>query len=382
MRIDDSSDLRERLDEAFQAIAPHPAPIDSAVQRGRAIRVRRRVVAAAGVAIVAAIGAVAAFAPPSLHRLVSPPPATQVGQHTVTVDPPGPHSAAGVIASGTVDGKGWQIAATDSATDGLGIGQQLFIAFGAAFGPTPASTTGPALGTYGTGPVTFAGMSSGPTEAQYGPVQADVSYVTVRLGDGTVLTLHPVRVYGTRAVAFAAPVDLGIASVTAYSRHGEIATAIPFNDPGDMAYFGAWLRPGQHGLARASGMVFSGRAGGSSWQVTAYQGPWGFCVKVSGNGVVGCGPVLAGAAGPGVACWTMGAATFVVGGTPARATRVVITVPGIRSVQVRPVRVGEQELFAFVFPGAAQSVSWKTYDGSGAVVSSGRQTVPPPQSAS
>ena len=378
MRIDDEHDLRERLDQAFEAITPPPAPIDSTVRRGRTMRVRRRVVAAAAAAAVAAIGVIAAFGPPSIHRLVSPHPATRVNHDTVTVQPPGAHSAAGLIASGTVDGKSWQIAATDSATDGLGSGQQLFVGYGAAFGPSPATTTGPALGTYSTGPVTFAGFASGPIQAQYGAVQADVSYVTARLGDGTVLTLHPVRVYGVRAVAFAAPVAGGITSVTAYSRHGEIATAIPFNDPGDMAFFGAWLKPGQQGLARASGVLFAGRVAGYTAGVAAYQGPWGICVKVSpGTGAVGCAPDVSAVLGATVQCWNSGTLVYVVGETSAPATRLVLTAPGERSVQVRPVRVGGQKLFAFVFPETMQHVSWKAYDGSGAVVSSGRTAVPP-----
>jgi hypothetical protein len=379
MRIDDEYDLRQRLDQAFEIVTPHPAPIEDAVRRGRTIRVRRRVVAAATVAAVVAIGAVAAFGPSSLHKLVSPPPATQVNQPTVTVQPPGPHSVAGLIAWGTVDGKSWQIAATESATDGLGTGQELFVAFGTAFWPSPVSTTGLALGTYSTGPVTFGGSTDGTVQAQYGAVQADVSYVTVRLGDGTVLTLHPVTVYGARAVAFAAPVDIGIASVTAYSRHGEIATAIPFNDPGDMAYFGAWLRPGQHGLARASGVIFSERIGGSGVRVTGYQGPWGICLKVSGIGTVGCGPALSDVLGGNIACWTSGKLSYIFGQTSASVTRVVLAVPGARSIQVRPVRVGGQKLFAFVFeaPTTANNLGWKAYDSSGAVVSSGQVAVPP-----
>ena len=57
----------------------------------------------------------------------------------------------------------------------------------------------------GPGPVSFTATTSGPAQIQLGTVQADVSYVTVRLGDGTVLTLHPVSVYGTHAVALALP---------------------------------------------------------------------------------------------------------------------------------------------------------------------------------
>lgn len=380
MRIDDERDLREHLDRAFETITPHPAPIDDTVGRGRTIRLRRRVVAAAGVAVVAVIGAVAAFGPPSLHRLVSPPPATRVNHDTVTVQPPGPHSVTGLIASGTVNGKSWQIAATDPATDGLASGEQAFVAFGTAFGPSAVTGTGAALGAYSSGPVTFAGFTSGPIQVQYGAVQADVSYVRVRLGDGTVLTLHPVTVYGVRAVAFAAPVSAGVTNATAYSRHGEIAAAIPFNDPGDMAFFGTWLKPGQRGPARASGVLFSGQVSGHSARISAYQGPWGICIKVSGGAdMVSCGVVVAAAQDANVACWTSGTASYFVAETSAPVTRVVLTVPGEHTVQVKPARVGGRKLYAFAFasPGTGENLSWKAYDSSGAVVSSGRLTVPP-----
>ena len=89
--------------------------------------------------------------------------------------------------------------------------------------------------------------------------------------------LHPVAVYGVRAVAFAVPVGAGVVDATAYSRHGEIAAAIPFNAPSGVAAFGVWLTPGQHGLARASGRIGSGTANGRAWSVTAYLGPWGIC---------------------------------------------------------------------------------------------------------
>lgn len=79
MRTDDERDLRQRLDQAFETVNPHPAPVDGTVRRGRAMRVRRRVAAAVGVAAVAAIGTAAALGPSSLHRLVAPaPPATRV----------------------------------------------------------------------------------------------------------------------------------------------------------------------------------------------------------------------------------------------------------------------------------------------------------------
>jgi hypothetical protein len=136
----------------------------------------------------------------------------------------------------------------------------------------------PDLSTDHPGPVAFAEVGLMPVEAQYGPVQADVSYVKVTLDNGTVLTLHPVTAHGVRVVAFATPANAMIVSATAYSRHGEIATAIPFNEPGGQAFFGIWLKPGQHGIARASGSIGSGTAGGNTWSAFAYLGPWGVCV--------------------------------------------------------------------------------------------------------
>jgi hypothetical protein len=115
--------------------------------------------------------------------------------------------------------------------------------------------------------------------------------------------------YGTRAVAFAVPVRAKITDVTAYSRHGEIAFAVPFNWPGGTAWVISWLGPGQHQPARVSGLIGSGTVHGKAWSATAYLGPWGTCI------------VLAGGAGPGGGCFpslpkVTGAVTLNQGSTP------------------------------------------------------------------
>ncbi len=380
MRIDDERDLRERLDQAFGTVNPHPAPVDDTVRRGRAMRVRRRVAAAAGVAAVAAIGAVAALGPSSLHRLVAPPPATRVNHHTVSVQAPGPDSQAGLIASGTVDGQRWWIIADRPGVDGAGAGQQDIIVVGSVVGaPGGADLFVPALSAAdAVDPVSFLTTTGGAAQILVGAVRGDVSYVTVRLDDGTVLTLHPVAVYGTRAVALAVPAAARIISATAYSRHGEIATAIPFSQPGQVALFGAWLKPGQQGIARASAVIFSGRADGYSGRATAHLGPWGICVTFSGPSAPGCIPVTSPAPGTNVEFWNQDPLNYVVGATSAApVVRLVFAMPGERSIQVRPVRIGGQKLFAVAFRGTAKSLSWKAYDNSGAVVASGRVSAPP-----
>jgi len=367
VRIDDERDLHERLEAAFEAIIPRPAPIDGAVRRGKATRVWRRAAVAAGVAAVVAIGV---FAVPSLlHRSATPTPVTQTGRYTVTVQAPGPHSPPGLIALGTIDGQGWQFIAAKPGTSGAGPGGQFFTTFGPAFAGEATSMPGTALAVYGAAPVSFFELTCGPVQVQYGAVRADVTYVAVLLDNGTTLILHPVAVYGVRAVAFAIPVGAGVVEATAYSRHGEIAAAFPFNDPSGTADFGVWLTPGQHGLARASGRIGSGSTiTGSTWSATAYLGPWGICIQVSGLGIA-CVPTASGL-GSGYWSLTQGTLSVAGGGAPASTARIFVNQPDGTRTTVRPVTLGGQRLFAFQLRTGPKRLSWTDYDSSGAVVGS------------
>ena len=160
-----------------------------------------------GAAAIVAIGVITV---PSLNHGAAPAPAPASGPYTVTVQPPGPHSPAGLIASGTVNGKAWRIGVDKPGTHGAIRGRQYVYASGPAYtyvsgssgGSSALSGVGPALSA-DADPVAFEGGGSSPTSSLYGAVRADVSYVKVRLGNGTVLTLHPATVYGVRAVAFA-----------------------------------------------------------------------------------------------------------------------------------------------------------------------------------
>ena len=368
MRIDDERDLHEQLEAAFEAVTPQPAPIDGAVRRGRAIRVRRRVAVAAGAAAVVAIGV---FAVPSLlHRSAAPGPVAPVSPYTVTVEAPGPHSAPGLIASGTIDGQNWQFTAAKPG-GGPGPGEQLFTTSGPAFGGDDGSQFGFVLAVDSADPVSFSGLICGPVQVQYGAVRSDVTYVTVRLDNGTVLTLHPVAVYGVRAVAFAVPVGARVTEATAYSRHGEIAAAIPFNDSSGMADFGVWLKPGQHGLARASGRIGSGTFNGSAWSVTAYLGPWGICFQASGLGVASAACVSS-LSGLDSGHWQLTNGGLVVAAwwAPASTAWVIVNQPFGTTTKVWPVTVGGQKLFAFQVQTGPNQLSWKDYDSSGKVVGS------------
>ena len=368
MIIGDENDLREQLDRAFGPVTPSPAPIEGAVRRGKAIRGRRRAGAVASLAVAAA--AVAVAVPLSQHATRAASPAS--GHYTATVHVPSPNAPAGAIAYGTINGQWWELVASQPGTDGAGRGQQLVTASGAAFGSSGLADVEPPFAPDPSSPVALTGLQSGTTQCQFGAVAADVSYVTVRLGNGIVLTLHPVTVFGVRVVAFAAPAGAEIVSATAYSAHGEIAAAIPFNDPIGGASFGLWLKPGQRQPARFSGRVGSGTFDGKAWSATAYVGPWGLCVVDRGGGGVSgssCVPVLAGL-GTSVMFWTAGTPEVASGSAAAQVTRLVVTQPDGTTTQVRPVQVGAQKFFAFAMSAGHKKVRWAAYDSSGHLVAS------------
>jgi len=228
----------------------------------------------------------------------------------------------------------------------------------------------PPLSTAGNpGPVSFIGITSGTAQVQVGAVQADVSYVTVRLGNGTVLTLHPVSVYGTRAVAFALPMRAEITEVAAYSQHGEIAFAVPFDWPGGTAWIVSWLRPGQHQAARVSGLIGSGTVHGKAWSATAYLGPWGSCIVLAGASGGGCFPSAPSLTA--AIALNQGASPEIAGGVaPASAARVVVTQPDGTRTQVRLVTVGSEKLFAVVLRPGTTPPGCMAYDSSGRVIAS------------
>jgi hypothetical protein len=368
--MDDQRDLYERLDLAIGAIAPREAPVDGAMRRGRGIKVRRRVVLAAGVAAVVAAGVVAV---PWARHTASETPAPS---YSATVRPPGPHSPPGLIASGTVNGQHWQIVAGRPGAGGAGRGQQIFLATGQALA-SGSSTSVPAAALASKDPALLIGLSCGPVQVQFGTVRAGVSAVRVRLGNGGTLTLHPAKVWGVRMVAFAIPLGAPVVSATAYSPRGEIATAIPFNAAGGPATFATWLKPGQHGLARASGRVGSGSYLGSTWSASAYLGPWGACLTGHADGADASSCVDAASAaalGTGVMLWTDGVPAVAVGSADRFVARVVVTSPDGKTTRMRLVTVGGVRFFAFPFGQGPKPWKWTAYDDSGRVIASDKVT--------
>ncbi|HEX4092833.1 MAG TPA: hypothetical protein VHZ33_29300 [Trebonia sp.] len=270
------SDLHENLNSAFTAVEPGPAPVEAVMLAGKRIRIRRRagLLAGAVAVVVAAVVGVPAIA----HQAASPSPAS--GHIRVTVNPPGPHSPAGLIASGLVGTVPWDVIVKYPGTGDCTVtGINLSL----------VQCTGPLTQPDGD-PVSFNGAGGEPGNGtqyfvSYGPVAKDVVSLRVTLADGTVLNPLPTTVGGVRMVAFASPEDVPVESVTAYSSAGEIATAIPFNgqDGDGLPSFVQWQRPGQPVPARFSGTIASGTADGQAWRAIAYLGPWGTCVVIGAD---------------------------------------------------------------------------------------------------
>jgi len=374
-----TDDLRQHLDDALSAITPAPAPLDGAMHTGTRRRWRRRVVVAGS---IAAAAAAAVLVPLNAHWQASPAPANS--HYTVTVYPPGPHTPANEIAYGTVNGKSWRILM--SKTIGVINGQSgdCTIWSGPAFGEAPGylpSNEGcqPPSGATPADPVVYGlGMGGFIGEIAQGysaAVAPDVSYVTVTLTNGTVLTLHPATVYGSRYIAFALPSAFGtVTRVTAYSRRGEIASTVPENDSVPSVFVGAvWLRPGQHGLPRATGVIFSRTINGKTWTETAYLGPWGICTG-GFDGYSSCFPISAprglGVLDSGIS----GSAKYTllaVWTVPPSAVRVmVVAARGEKAFEVRPVTVGVQKFVAFLVPGGLWAPTVTAYNSAGQVIGS------------
>jgi hypothetical protein len=173
-------------------------------------------------------------------------------------------------------------------------------------------------------------------------------------------------------VALVWPGRVPIAGIVAWSRSGEIAHAVPFQN----AVVG-WLRPGDPGPARATVAIASGVAGGRPWIMRGYVGPWGECLGApySAPGSV-CGPGLASLLNTAELVGMKSCGPFR-GATLYLAT----TEPAVRSVRLRlsdgsartehPAAVGRLRAFALSVPAKVRPSGWTAYGAAGQVLGDG-----------
>jgi hypothetical protein len=128
-----------------------------------------------------------------------------------------------------------------------------------------------------TRPVAIWGFSP----ALFGPVQAGVARVSMRLYDGAVLNLYPVEAYGRRWIGVALPDGLWPTKAVAYSSRTEIAHFVPFvggiignREVG----FLTWLPPADDGPRRMAKVIR-----GVGLTLVLHSGPWGNCLVGEGQ---------------------------------------------------------------------------------------------------
>jgi hypothetical protein len=338
------------------------------MEHGKKIKIRRRVAALAGSAAVIA-GAIACV-PALAHHQALPSP---TDSHTrVTVNPPGPHSPTGTIAVGQIGTMAWNLRLESPGTKNCqitGTGLAAFECQGSlpTSGPDPIELEGAGGTANANGKETF--------YVSYGVLRKDVTFARVVLANGTVLTLRPTKVYGQRWVAFAQPLGVPVESLTAYSRAGEVATAIPFTGPGGdgLPDFSIWLRPGQAGPARFTKTIASGTDNGRAWTVTDYIGPWGTCIASgSGSYCSATTPQALGGTGEVGFMPDQGSGMLVWGTAADPVSYLVVTLEGGTTIRVGLTAVGQQKYFVFRLSRAPSNADrWTAYDATGKPVKSG-----------
>jgi hypothetical protein len=398
------TELRDDLDRALRSVTFGEAPVQRAMRDGRRLRNRRRLAVLAGALAIAA----AAVASPSFARLaaappvpatshpVTPRPSLTHGDPVVTDQPPAPGAAPGTVAQGTIGGARWT-----AELNPQGQGSTCFTASTALAATGPASQVTAELtmncaasgqdlvSSTGSDPAGFTGSICSATadgtaqQVMLGAVAPDVTYLVLAFTDGQQLKLIPVTLQGHRYVAWVAPASMNVASLTAHlggphSDNGQTVTANPFEPPGgDVPQFGLWLKPGQAGPPRAAGVIGHGTGDGRPWSASGYEGPWGTCIVTNPGGDYCVQFNLAATAVLGG--WGGDAPGPAFGSAAPGVASLRVSLSNGKSVQVKPVSVGDARLFACWIGDGVSPTGWTSYDAAGRVTGTGSMT---PSSAS
>ena len=386
------NDLREDLDRALRTVTFSEAPVERAKRAGRRIRVRRRVAVLAGALAVAAVAA----GYPALTRASAGPPAPATGQRTtpaphqspfggdmvVTAGPAGNATQApagltdstGQVAAGAVGDMKWQLSVVPPGPKNPVHGDSCYtvaVSLGGSDMQGACNDIPAALG-HGLGfgkPAAFTGLSDdGTTETTVGEATQDVAYFIVNFTDGQQLKLIPVTVGDHRYIAWMAPLSMRIQYVVAhlggpYVDDGQIAVAVPFEQPGQPPAFGLW-QDGQGGPPTDTQVIGHGTTGGHAWKATAYEGPWGTCFVTDPSGsecwqaqVLNTTTILGwGSASP---------AELAFGSAAPGVASLRVTLSNGKTVTARPVGVGNEDLFAFPTGQGVSPTRWTAYNASG-----------------
>lgn len=284
-----------------------------------------------------------------------------------TQGPTGLTSKNGTVAAGTIGSGRWRVTIEEHGT----ADPRYCFTFTSASAPGAGPECGTLPKVSDSAPAVFNVLGGGNTPVvMIGQAAADVTYFIVTFKDGQQLKLLPVSAGGQRYFAWAAPMSMAIESVDAhlggpYATSGVVATAIPFNPPGELPVFGAWQgAPGLPTVPQRETKAITGTTAGHPWKVTVYAGPWGLCAVGSPGGTQ-CLPAvritmtfIASGRGGDQAGANWG---FAAPGT----ARVRVTLSDGSAVTAPTVKVGVELVFAFWAGKNVSPTGLTTYDASG-----------------
>lgn len=279
MKLPDEAALRRRLHEEIDLAEISPAPVEAVFRRCRAVRARRLSAIASGVAVIAAAVGVLVIRAPGGPAGVKPGPSGQPGFGT-TANTPDASAGGGVFASGTSNGRRWQLAAVNLADPGyrclpgVVLDGQNGDLLQAGFGPGLPLGNLAFLALYPGRPgIGFAFLN----------LQPGVSEVTASLGDRTRLRLQPVTItvcgQRFRLAGFEYPPQ-GVTQITGRSAQGRPIEYTPLPDyfnPASPLQAGTWANVQAATANVASGQIASGSIDGTSWRMQVTLGPNGEC---------------------------------------------------------------------------------------------------------
>jgi hypothetical protein len=353
--IQDERALRDQLTSVLDDVEARPAPVGAAIKTGKAIRVRRRLAVAGGLAAIVIAGA---LVPGHLRLSAANPPAD--GRFQVSVHAPGKHDPASLIAFGTVNGRNWRAIATGPLRR-LSVNFNGFPLLGGPLPKAPGATAR-------TGITAFNGVGSGTgdhaEQALVSEVSPSITLITMRLANGAVLNLRPVTYDGTPIIALVLPEGLRVVDASAYSRKGAVAYAIPFYYRGQNTFY-TWLRPSQAPTPVVSAALPVALDSGRRWTASVHIGPWGKCVVVLDHSGFnqGCGPISPTRK---LADFDMGLGGGpVVGVTSPDVAFFEMTMADGSTVRVPVVHIGDTGYYAVASQTNPKVISWAAYDQGG-----------------
>ncbi len=381
MNPTDDQRLRQRLHEEFGALEISPPPVLRATSRGQGIRTRRRAVTAGVVALAVAGGALSAHA--TGGQTTRPP--------TVTVSVPDPAAPGGVFASGTADGKPWNLSVRNIAA-GPGTRWCLpAVMFNGRDGDV-LFKAGPGIPSFGN-PALLPDISGFPgVGAVFTQVTPDVTRLVATLPDGQPVTVRPVQVRACgrsfRLAGYVIPDPLqGGGQITTYNRYGLDETLVLVNGATSTSLFGVPSAPGiwtnldksrsDIAASHVAHPIGAGRVSGQIWHIRTSLGLFGQCYSATlrtpghgrGQSSEQCVPVAAPPRTVALDLVSIPGATTVLPGYAGlvnpRAAKVVVSIDNGTSLRLHPVTVAGRAYIAFAIPPGCQVYQVGLYDAAG-----------------